>query len=114
MGSGASAQIISDTNSLESFSRALQTGILRGVSSVITVGNPNPTDTWVICFISASGSSFASAIQILYADYITVENPLSWNGIYIISGAETVVTSARSITEVNLQTIVNVDIESPL
>lgn len=112
MGSGAAAQIITAANALESFTRGLQTGILRGVSSVITAGNPSPTDTWCIVFISASGTNLASAIQVLYADYITVENPLSWNGEYHIVGAEVIVTSARSITEITLQTIVNVQTEA--
>lgn len=112
MGSGAAARIITAANALQSFTRGIQTGILRGVSTVITAGNPSPTDIWCIVFISASGTDLASAIRILYTDYVTVENPLSWSGEYHIVGAEVIVTSARSITEVTLQTIVDVQTEA--
>ncbi len=110
MGAGASAATIPNTNALTFFARALQIGTLRGVSSVITAGNPNPTDTWVICFISSGGTSFASAIRILFTDYITTESPLSWSGEYHITGSETIVTGARSTVAITLQTIVDVDL----
>lgn len=110
MGAGAAKKVIPSSNALTSFTRALQVGILRGVSSVITIGNPNPTDTWVICFISSGGTSMASAIRILYTDYITTESPLSWSGQYQIVGSEVIVTSSRSTVEITLQTIADVDI----
>ena len=110
MGAGAASKIIPASNALTSFIRPLQVGILRGVSSVVTIGNPNPTDTWVICFISSGGTSMAAAILVLYSDYITTETPLSWSGQYQIVGSEVIVTSARSTVEINLQTIASVDI----
>lgn len=110
MGSGVAAAIIPASNALTSFFRDLETGILRGVSSVVTAGNPAPTDTWVTCFVSASGSDLASAILHLYSGYITTEDPLSWDGFYRIVGSERVVTSSRSIVVITLQTIVSVDI----
>lgn len=110
MGAGSSAADISSANALEYFFRELQVGILRGVSSVITSGSPNPSDSWVICYISEGGTSIASAILILYSDYITTETPLTWSGHYAITGAERVVTACRSTVAIRLQTIVNVDI----
>lgn len=114
MASGSSVSLITASAALEYFHRELQTGILRGAGVLVQAGNPNPTDTWIILFISDSGDNLQNAVRILQTGYITIDQPTHWSGEHIIEGHERVVVGARSSIGITLKVIVSVDITTEI
>lgn len=110
MASGGASGDITAAAALEYFHRELQTGLLRGTGVIVQSGNPAPTDTWVILFISDSGDNLQNSVRILQTGYITIDQPIFWSGEHRIEGHERIVVGARSSTAVTLRILASVDL----
>ncbi len=110
MGIGRAQSTVPGTNTKIFITRALQTGILRSVSAIISSGTPGPTDASGIIFLGTLPASNSNILIAFESGFITANNPLSWHGEYKIEGYEIAGVSIRSNVEISVFLTINVDI----